>query len=137
MKIAVAVLVVALHSTAAPLACAADPLEATGGFSNGRLWTRLPEPSKLAYVAGIGEAGALCDTRAKGNLYLFNETMARDEVAKAIDQVYSDPTNMALPVVGVYRYVAMKATGASAGDLEAELARLRSTAKHLLQSQQK
>lgn len=118
----------------AQIMVAEEPPETSGGYTNGRLWAHLSESSKLAFLRGIAEAGALCDTTGKANLYLFNETMAIEEIAKATDDFYRDQANVAVPVIGVYRFLALKALGAAAADLEAEVSRLRSAATRLRES---
>jgi len=97
----------------------------TAGYDNGRFWVAMVEAQKVGYVQGYYQGvtaglSACPDALAAKKMQdaITTQTLTRNEVVKAIDAFYATPENGPILVINAMIYVAMKAAGSSAQELE-------------------
>lgn len=104
---------------------------------NGRAWKKMSVPQQAGLVMGIHYGMLLM-----ANEMSYNESVTSERILNAINRLntpgawdsetiasvtefYKDSTNLRLPVVEAYRFVKMKAVGATPEELGRHLAHLR------------
>lgn len=104
---------------------------------NGRGWNKMPKAQQVGAMHGIHEGMLLM-----ANEMSYKESVPSERIMNAIDRhytpdssmsedaagvtaFYSDSTNMRLPIIEAYRFVKMKAVGATPEELGRYLANLR------------
>ncbi len=104
---------------------------------NGRLWSTLPDDGKKPLVLGLlnGVVYSLSKgCNIDGRKTLMPTGLAPDEVIRAVDDFFSDPTNANIPIVNALEWVTAKTAGASKAELEQTVARFRRAAASALQT---
>jgi hypothetical protein len=101
----------------------ADDADYTAGMSNGRGWRKFPNDMKIAYVAGIYDAGKVQGLVCKEAAFLGGITTG--QTVQALDGFFADPLNVSITVIGAMRYLERKAQGASEADLNTMKGELR------------
>jgi len=104
---------------------------------NGRFWKTLNDSQKPAFIAGIQE-GVLdyyinsdVSTTSEYKKYenirtsYFIPGYKRNEVANMIDNVYTDSTNLRIPIIEVLKCLRKKVGGASKNELDNIFSELR------------
>jgi len=86
------------------------PPSTTFGFQNGRMWKALAPFEKFVYVLAIRDALARETEQAQWSKYAPRDEM---DIPAAIDRVYSDPQNLAIPIVDALHLAVMTANGES------------------------
>jgi len=105
----------------------------TWGYPNGRLWAQLKERDKSMFLGGMRSALQYLRFAASGSsstncadlIIEFPQGVTINEIMKGIDQFYDDPSNSRSPVVYAYGYIRSKMAGATRGELDEFLERLR------------
>ncbi len=117
---------------------AASETHFTGGFPNGRFWSRRTPDEKVAwlfgYSDGIKTVAAFVSGAEPTNKLLQQsvldlqpaDKLTPTEIVQGIDHFYQDtPENVLVPVAGALRYVEAKAKGAKQSELDDLASRLR------------
>jgi hypothetical protein len=103
-----------------------DPIPRTGGLVNGHFWTpddSLKKGLQLGYLMGLSEG-----TRNTSLGYSMFGDSTFKEIVDGVDDFYSDPANVLIPVRDAMRYFQLKLNGASAEKLAETLALFRRVA---------
>lgn len=80
----------------------------TCGMINGRMWNDINGDSKTFYLHGLKEANVIFATFGKSPIRLFSEEFTTGETKKALDQFYTNPVNVRIPVtfaINVVKYL--------------------------------
>jgi len=85
----------------------------TAGATNGRQWLSWDMPSKIIFLRGICEGAVLValklpDDKCKAAAQTFAENLLvrgfrTSEIAKQVDEFYSDSANLRIPVISSYK----------------------------------
>jgi hypothetical protein len=109
-----------------------DPTMGTEGFINGRAWEKIDLQAQITYLAGVQEGAMFLVNREPSAhpeefTWVLNNLWAglTAEIAPQITAFYKDRSNIRVPVVYAFTYVAKKVKGASRKELDDYSAMLR------------
>ena len=111
-----------------------DP-DRTGGFPNGRAWSKLPISAKAYYMTGIKDGRMIAMLALPSTAKQCTQAISNQEpqgflvgdFVKVLDEFYKEPANVNVPIIYAYDYVAKKLSGIPANrlsELEANLRRM-------------
>ena len=95
----------------------ASNFQQTAGLSNGRSWNAMAAEQKRAYVMGMVDV--LASLKPQGADLFLSPRFTVDETVGSIDQIYSAPENVLIPVVFALRLAVLKFNGGSSQEFDA------------------
>ena len=86
---------------------------------NGKMWIDLENIAKLMYISAFLDAVSLASNDApKMEEHFSNSRMTRNEIAKSIDNFYTTPENLAIPIPYAISVTKLRSTGANPEEIE-------------------
>jgi hypothetical protein len=103
----------------------------TGGVNNGRYWNTLATDEKIPYVYGVLDSlvesmhffPKTCDCGSNASMtavitLIGSKNPIPLELVEGLDMFFKDPANRQIRIIEAMKYVTLKASGASKGQLE-------------------
>lgn len=96
----------------------------TGRARNGRFWIGMRPSDQVSFLHGFSDGVFATNSVEATKIYTPTGT-SFGELARFISRLYEDPENMGIPIKDAIRLFVVKLHGASAEQLQAEMAALR------------